>query len=538
MGNSVDCFKIDTQIDEEKYMNNNLSIFNDVVGPVMRGPSSSHTAASWRIARVCLNIFNEPLKKAVIDFDKNGAWAANYLEQGTVMGINGGLLGLDIIDDRMKNSVALAKKMDVEIRYEINSFPTKHTNTVRLKLEGKSGKKVQFLAVSIGGGAFEIQQIDHFDLSIRGNYFEMLFWSTKSNLVNEDIKSIISDQALLFQSTDGNRTLLNLKSSSQIPSEIINRLKVNLDSDKYVILKPILPVVSGKENNLPFDTIDSLKDYAEKNMLDLGDAGLIYEECKSGLPKKVLINKMKNIIETIEKSIIKGLGGTRYEGRILHQQSHLIEQAENDGKILKNVLLNKIIAYVSAIMEAKSGMEVIVANPTAGSCGTIGGALKGVADDLSSGSEALVKAYFASGIIGIYFAQGPGFSAEEHGCQVECGAASGMAAAGIVQLMGGTAKQAIDAASMAIQNMIGLVCDPVADRVEVPCLGKNISAAVNALTSATMACSGFDAVIPLEEVIQTVSRVGEMMPASVKCTGQGGLSVTSTSIQIKEQLKI
>jgi L-serine dehydratase len=112
-----------------------------------------------------------------------------------------------------------------------------------------------------------------------------------------------------------------------------------------------------------------------------------------------------------------------------------------------------------------------------------------------------------------------------------------MAAAGIVQLMGGTTKQAVDAASMAIQNMIGLVCDPVADRVEVPCLGKNISAAMNALSSATMACSGFDAVIPLDEVIQTVSRVGDMMPACVKCTGQGGLAITSTSIQLKKRLE-
>ena len=133
--------------------------------------------------------------------------------------------------------------------------------------------------------------------------------------------------------------------------------------------------------------------------------------------------------------------------------------------------------------------------------------------------------------------KGAGFSAEEYGCQVECGAASGMAAAGIVQLMGGTAREAISAASSAIQNMLGLICDPVADRVEVPCLGKNISAAMNALSSATMARSGFDAVIPLEEVIQTVARVGEQMPACVKCTGSGGLSITETSIRIKERLR-
>ena len=111
-----------------------------------------------------------------------------------------------------------------------------------------------------------------------------------------------------------------------------------------------------------------------------------------------------------------------------------------------------------------------------------------------------------------------------------------MAAAGIVQLMGGSAKQALDAASMAIQNMIGLVCDPVADRVEVPCLGKNISAAMNAYSSAIMAISGFDAVIPLDQVIQTVSEVSRTMPCTVKCTGKGGLAATLASKELKDKL--
>jgi L-serine dehydratase len=188
-------------------------------------------------------------------------------------------------------------------------------------------------------------------------------------------------------------------------------------------------------------------------------------------------------------------------------------------------------------MEAKSAMEVIVANPTAGSCGTVGGVVKAVADDLHSTREEIVKAYYAAGIAGVYFARGPGFSAEEHGCQVECGAAGGMTAAAIAQLFGGSAKQAIGAASMAIQNMLGLICDPVADRVEVPCLGKNVSAAMNALSSATMACSGFDAVIPYNEVLETVSKVSAQMPPCVKCTGLGGLAATPTSAILKNKLK-
>ena len=101
---------------------------------------------------------------------------------------------------------------------------------------------------------------------------------------------------------------------------------------------------------------------------------------------------------------------------------------------------------------------------------------------------------------------------------------------------GGTAKQAIDAGSMAIQNMIGLVCDPIADRVEAPCLGKNVSAAVNALSSATMVTAGFNALIPLDEVIDTVSSVSSQMPTCVKCTGKGGLAITKTACAIKAKL--
>jgi L-serine dehydratase len=196
-----------------------------------------------------------------------------------------------------------------------------------------------------------------------------------------------------------------------------------------------------------------------------------------------------------------------------------------------------MISYVTAIMESKSAMEVIVAVPTAGSCGTVGGALRAVSEDIGASREAVTDAYFAAGLVGVFFAQGPGFSAEEHGCQVECGAAAGMAAAGLAQLLGGTARMSLDAASMAIQNMIGLVCDPVADRVEVPCLGKNISAAVNAYASAVMAVAGFDAVIPLNQVIQTIGEVSTTMPCTLKCTGKGGLAATATSQHLKEKLE-
>ena len=136
-------------------------IFNDVIGPIMRGPSSSHTAASWRIAKMSMDILNEPLKKAIVDFDINGAWAPNYREQGTTLGIDGGLLGLDMADDRMKQTEKVASERGISINYEVNSFKTNHVNTVRLKLEGIQGNNIQVLAASLGGGSFEIQEVDY-----------------------------------------------------------------------------------------------------------------------------------------------------------------------------------------------------------------------------------------------------------------------------------------------------------------------------------------------------------------------------------------
>jgi L-serine dehydratase len=510
-------------------------IFNDIIGPVMRGPSSSHTAASWRIARTAMDILNEPLEKAIIEFADDGAWAPNYREQGTCMGIDGGLLELDITDEKMKDTDGVALQKGISIDYQVSSFKTNHANTVRLTLWGTSQKKVQIVAISTGGGAFEIQSLNGFDVKLNGDLYEIIFFTHGKEAISAELKKSVPAEVEIHVQQKEEVILYEYKSPLPFSSELIALLKNYPELNDIALVNPILPIISGRQTALPFDSIESLLNYAEETGLDLGELGLIYEKHCSGLPEPELNEKMATIVQIIHKSIETGLAGTHYEDRILQQQSHLIKKAENEGK-LKDSIVNRIIANVSALMESKSAMEVVVAVPTAGSCGTVGGALCAVAQNINASNQDLVKAYFAAGLVGAYFAQGPGFSAEEHGCQVECGAASGMAAAGLVQLMGGTAKQAVGAASMAIQNMIGLVCDPVADRVEVPCLGKNISAAVNAHASAIMSVAGFDAVIPLNEVIQTVSRVSKSMPTCVKCTGLGGLAITKAAIQLKNKL--
>ena len=177
--------------------------------------------------------------------------------------------------------------------------------------------------------------------------------------------------------------------------------------------------------------------------------------------------------------------------------------------LLEGDMMNTIIMFVSSMMEVKSSMGVIVAAPTAGSCGALPGAIIGAASSLNLSREETIKAMLAASIIGVFIAAHATFAAEVGGCQAECGSGAGMAAAALVFMANGSLQQSLSAASLALQNSLGMICDPIANRVEAPCLGKNVLAATNALSCANMALANYDHLIPLDEVIDTMDKVGK-----------------------------
>lgn len=514
------------------------SILNDVIGPVMRGPSSSHTAASWRMARTGLQILDEELVTALIELKQGSIWASNYREQGTALGMDGGLLGIDMTDEQMMDPDRVAREKGVRIDYRISPFEASHTNTVRITLHGKTGKQIVLKAVSSGGGMFVVTECNGFEVELRGDSYDLILLAGPDYKQEsmDSLSALFTSKQKIRQVARNGESLIQVKSSRPFQKQIRETLAA-LDGVKHVSLtEPVMPVVSGNESEFQFTDVSSMLAFARDKSYRLGELGLLYESSRSGLSEEELMAKMKNLVYIIEGSIQKGLEGTSYTDRILHRQSHWIQKAEQEGRIHSGMLINRIIANITALMEAKSAMEVIVAVPTAGSCGTFGGTVKAFCDTKSSGENQKILAYFAGGLIGVFFAMGPGFSAEEHGCQVETGAAGCMAAAALADLSGGDYRQSMAAASMALQNTIGLICDPVADRVEVPCLGKNVTAGMNALAASTMALSGFDQVIPLDQVIQTVKKVGRALPASLCNSGKGGLAVTPRAKELKEML--
>ena len=194
------------------------------------------------------------------------------------------------------------------------------------------------------------------------------------------------------------------------------------------------------------------------------------------------------------------------------------------------------MARAIAVAEVNAAMGRIVAAPTAGACGVLPAVLFAVAAELDLPRKRIVKALFAASGVGLIIAQNASLSGAEGGCQAECGSASCMAAFAAVELAGGTPEQAMHAGAIALKNMLGLVCDPVAGLVEVPCIKRNASSAANAMIAFEMALANVESKIPIDEVIVAMKQIGDMMSPQLKETACGGLAVTPTGRAITKKI--
>ena len=212
----------------------------------------------------------------------------------------------------------------------------------------------------------------------------------------------------------------------------------------------------------------------------------------------------------------------------------LMDYAQSGG--LSGSFLTRSIARAVAVAEYNAAMGKVVAAPTAGSCGILPGTVVSMLEEGLCGEEAAVMALVTAGAIGMVIAQKACIAGAQGGCQAECGSAAAMAAAALVELKGGSPTQAAHACAMALKNQMGLVCDPVAGLVEIPCIKRNAGGVSIAFTAADMALAGVESKIPVDECIQAMAAVGDAMAPSLKETAQGGLAVTPTGLRLKEQV--
>ena len=260
-------------------------------------------------------------------------------------------------------------------------------------------------------------------------------------------------------------------------------------------------------------------------------------EVQEGHEETVVIERMKKNLQVMKNSSEEGMKQEviSVSGLIGGDAVKLAKYAESNNTLTGKFMV-KAMARALSCSEVNAAMGRIVAAPTAGSCGILPAVIISAAEKLGKDEEAMVKALFTATGIGIIIAKNATLSGAEGGCQAECGSAAAMGAAAVVEMMGGTPAMAMDAAAIVIKNVLGLVCDPIAGLVEAPCAKRNVAGTVSSLTIADLVMSGVKSIIPLDDAILAMYRVGKQLPCELRETAMGGLATTPTGLALKERI--
>lgn len=261
------------------------------------------------------------------------------------------------------------------------------------------------------------------------------------------------------------------------------------------------------------------------------------EKSTSNLPVEDILKKMEYALDVMKESATAALNKEIISvSGLTGGDSKKVEVYRKSNKTLSGIFINSAMAKALSTSEVNASMGRIVAAPTAGASGILPSAMLSAKEKLDLTDEDLVNGLFTAAGIGEIVAKNATVSGAEGGCQAECGVAAAMAAGAIVEMAGGTPEQALDAASFAIINILGLVCDPIGGLVEYPCALRNASGVVNAFISADLALAGVKSLVPFDEVVDTMYKVGKALPESLRETALGGLAVAPTAQKLTKRL--
>lgn len=279
-------------------------------------------------------------------------------------------------------------------------------------------------------------------------------------------------------------------------------------------------------------------DAASRESLSFGRYCLKSQAAELEITEADLLSRMRTTLQVMKEAVEYGMTGVRSTGGLAGGDGLRLKKwhAVKNPPFLLGTLAAKAAAYSLAANEANAAMGRICAAPTAGSSGVLPGILLALAEEGNYSDDDLCLALVTAGAIGMVIASRASLAGAEGGCQAECGSASAMAAGAVADLLGGTPQQTGHAAALALKNLLGLVCDPVAGLVEVPCVKRNAGSAMIALLAADMAMADIQSVIPVDEVIDAMNEVGQALPPSLRETAKGGLATTPTGLACAQRI--
>ena len=499
-----------------------VSILNNVIGPIMPGCSSSHTAGPYHIARICRSLIGECPSEISFTFAPNSSIAECYHEQGSDLAFIMGILELPITGVEFKTALSLPDKYGFRADFKISEFSEAiHPNSVKITAVTNGAKRYEFVADSTGGGSFLFRKFNGWDVELTGDTHDLLV-EIKEGESPRDVN--FASDPLIMEGPGGKLLHYRLKFPPR---------KEDLrDLQNVWYGAPVYHTIRGESI---YSSAAEMVEYAALNRKSLAEAAMDYESALLGSSKEEVASEMEKRLQVMLDSVKLGLSDECPEMFLLAKSARRIYEAESNSKLPLGGINTRAAIRAMAAMQVNSGQGIVCAAPTGGAAGVIPGIISTLMEDMKLSRSDVLDALWAAGAIGMVINTRATFAAEVAGCQVEIAAAGAMGAAAVVQSSGGGASVACDAAAIALQNSMGLVCDLVQGIVEIPCHTRNASFASQAFICADLITGGYYNPIGLDETIDAVLSVGKMLPAELRCTSGGGIAVAPSALAMKKR---
>lgn len=508
-----------------------LSLF-DIVGPVMMGPSSSHTAGAVRIGYMARLILGREPERVTLYF--HPVLMQTYAGHRTHAALVAGLLGYREDDPASTRALEEAKAKGISVSVQPVDPPDVHQNTMRVRAEAGAVSRV-VNGISVGGGSILISAIDNVPVQLDGNTYALLVYSPET--VPAAIGSRLAPYQVVghFAGSTGPAQLTCWTLRQEVPADVLAALEEEVPGASVRQVPPLYEFRDTGTDPPFFSTFAELVDYAPGGSLP--QAAIEYERRRSGKGEALIRERVHDVLAVMRAAVEEGLNGrVRLLGGFCtgNDGARLLQAAEA-GRTVTGGIFATALARALAVVEVNGAMGRVAAAPTAGSAGVLPGVILSVGERLGKTSDDLVDALLVADAIGICIANKASLSGAVGGCQGEVGVAAAMAAGAATYLGGGDAEACVHAAVLTLKNILGLICDPAAGPVEVPCIKRNAMGAAVALMGAELALAGIRSYIPPDEVVDALVNVQKLLPQELKGSTRGGLGCTHTAERMRAE---
>lgn len=512
-----------------------LSAF-EILGPVMVGPSSSHTAGALRLARVAASLC--PARVLRVRFTLYNSFAHTYRGHGTDRALVAGILGFETDDERIRDAFAHAEAAGLAWSFAVGGDDARlHPNTVDIAMVDARGMEVEVRGESLGGGRVRVSRINGVDVDISGEYDTLFVAHRDEPGVLAALTVLLSERHIniafmrTYRTERGGRAYTVFELDELPPEDLLGELECrsSIYTATYVRVPGAGPAAVVAAADEFFDTGAELLARCRAHGMSIGAVMAVREAQLGG--ERETVARMTRVLRVMREETTEPIvSPQRSLGGLIGGEAQLAAHA---GTALTAALMGEVqtraVAYALAVLERSATMGVIVAAPTAGSAGVVPGSVLAVAEHRGFDDHQVMDALFTAAAVGMLLTQNACVAGAEGGCQAEVGSAAAMAAAALVEMLGGEPDTALAAASLALSNLLGLVCDPVGGLVEVPCQTRNAIGVAAAFSAAQLALSGVEPLVPFDEMARVMLEVGRALPASLRETARGGVATAPSA---------